>query len=154
MAPNVLFVTHGKKHKWDNPGYTLLDDVKRSWLKRATYVDIDPWCKPSIVMDVTQNNMDSFEKQFDYIFCMYTPYYVLLSKQFWYNVNAWLKPGGIVHTVVPRKISKKYNDDLLAIVIQRMTGLRMADKEKYMSGHGPSMVLKKTQYKDNVTYFQ
>lgn len=131
MQPKVLLVTHGRQHKKNNPGYKYLANHKHYCFETATYVDIDPASHPTHVLDLTCNHNDVFETQFDFIFCMYTPYWVLKSKLFWYNIQAWLAPGGIVQTVVPGALRIK--DFRFAHRVSMLTGLKILEKRPFMT---------------------
>ncbi len=138
--PRILLVTHGHKHPRSNPGYRFLS--KNPWcFKRAVCIDIDAGSNPNHVMDVMENNIDALEERFDYIFCMYTPCYVLRSKQFWYNVEAWLAPGGIVQTILP--IYVRTREFPFARRISTRTGLQIMPKSAYMSRDVKAIVLRK-----------
>lgn len=142
---NVLLVGHGRQHLTVSP-HTPLDykGLAKEDLKNAVYVDIDPECKPDKVMDVTENHMDSFEMQFDHIYIMYLPSWVLKSKQLWYNVAAWLKPGGIVQTVLPLNLHRKHVDYLFGLRVMSYTGLEMLPKAPYMRKRTePGLVLRR-----------
>ena len=138
--PRVLLVTHGRKHMNTHPGYSYLENNK-SCFGHAVYLDINPETAPTYVLDVTENHMDTFQEQFDYVFCMCSPSWVLGSKQFWYNVEAWLAPGGIVQTVLPAKIRSK--DFIFANKVSVRTGLRVMPKEPFMTRRIKAIVLKK-----------
>lgn len=138
--PRILLLTHGRNHKKDNPGYRFL--ARNAWcFKHAVFIDIDASSYPTHVMDVTENNMDSLDRQFDYIFCMYTPCNVLRNKLFWYNVEAWLAPGGIVQTILPKYIRAKERQ--FARKICGKTGLHSVPKESYMTKNTRAVVFKK-----------
>lgn len=143
--PRVLLVCHGKHHDKADPGYKFLHKHPGYCYTTGTYVDWDTTCKPTHVMDVTENQVDFFEQEFDYIFIMYAPSNVLKSRQFWWNVMGWLAPGGIVQTVIPRKITRKVKDWMFGQKICRRTGgkLRLLDKETHMSKRGSAIVLQK-----------
>lgn len=133
MIPTrVLFVTHGRRYAFSNPGYRILANNYSDFIEHGVFLDIDPRCDPTHVVDVTDNLVDFFEEQFDYIFCMYTPANVLRSKQFWYNISGWLKPGGIVHTILPRTVYKLTPDYMFGFKIYRQIGLEPLKKGKYI----------------------
>jgi hypothetical protein len=140
---DILFVAHGTKHHENNPGYRML---KRKYFssKRSIFIDIDPDCKPTHVMDVTEKNNSFFGKRhFDHIFVIFAHYTVLESSAFWYNVSAWLKPNGIVHTIIPRIMYAFTSDTDYAKNITKHTDLRTLDKNKYMYKRGPALVMQK-----------
>lgn len=130
MKPNVLLLTHGRKHRRNNPGYSFLAENKRYCFSTAYMVDYDAKYKPTHTFDLMKNHRDVFDKRFDYIFCIYTPYWVFKSKEFWYNVEAWLAPGGIFQTIVPKCIKER--DYILAYRASMLTGLRVMNKRNYM----------------------
>lgn len=143
--PRVLLLTHGREHERRNPGYRFLKRHKDYCFDHGCYVDAEQECKPDHVMDLTMNHTDAFETHFDYIFCMFTPFWVLKSKTFWYNVESWLAPGGIVQTLCPRALRMK--DYSLAHRVMCQTGLRMLDKRKHMvpsKQHEKAIVMTKT----------
>jgi hypothetical protein len=67
----ILLLTHGHMHHRNNPGYKFLQEQRRYCFDNAVYVDYDDRSKPV------------FEATFDYIFCIYSPCWVLKSKLFW-----------------------------------------------------------------------
>lgn len=143
VNPKVLFVCHGTAHKHENPGYRFLYRLPGYCYTTGTYVDCDPECKPTHVLDVTENNVDFFEDQFDYVFLMFAPSEVLKSRQFWWNVMGWLKPGGIVQTIVPRQITRRQKDWMFGTRIAAKTGMRLLEKKEYMVNRRSAIVLTK-----------
>lgn len=146
MQPRVLFVTHGHKHAQSNPGYRILAANHSQFFANAVYVDINPKTHPTYILDVTKNHTDFFEEQFDYIFCMFTPAPVLRSKTFWYNIASWLKPGGIVHTVLPRVIYKHTPDFIFGYRLYTTIGLEPMNKKTFMlrnHRNAPAVVMQK-----------
>ena len=139
----VLFVAHGRSHDRKCPGYKALHLNRNEFYANGTYVDIDPSCNPTYVLDVTENHIDFFEKEFDHIFVMYAPTEVLTSKQFWHNTASWLKPGGIVHTIVPKLMYKKKRDYMYANSIATRTGLRVLPKQNFLISRKPAIILQK-----------
>jgi hypothetical protein len=140
---DILFVAHGTKHPKNNPGYRMLKHTHFT-SPRSIFVDMDPDCSPTHVMDVTENNRNFFGKiQFDHIFVIFAHYTVLESCAFWYNVSAWLKPCGIVHTIIPRIMYSHTRDIDYAKEIEKHTDLRILDKRRYMYKRGPALVLQK-----------
>lgn len=63
---------------------------------------------------------------------MYTPANVLRSKKFWYNIASWLKPKGVVHTVLPRVIYRNTPDYIFGYRIYTKIGLELLNKNEYM----------------------
>lgn len=148
IYPNVLFITHGRHHRRCNPGYKVLEMMPERIYRQCDFIDSDDDCYPTVIADVKECNIDIFDKQFDYIFCMYTPCDVLKSKQFWHNVSAWLKPGGIVQTILPRFIYRKYKERVFGSKISNWTRLSMVKKDGwFIHPSQPGIVLMK-----NYTY--
>lgn len=139
---NILFVAHGKKHPRHNPGYKCLKQYLFSSYK-STFVDINPKCQPTYVMDVTHGNSDFFDWQFDHIFVIFAHYSVLNSRVFWHNVSAWLKPGGMIHTVLPPVISNRKKDYLFGYKISKYTDLKIMPKSMYIYKKCPAIVMQK-----------
>ena len=138
----VLFVAHGRAHPKNNPGFKKLTRQMFE-SQETTFIDVDPNCMPTYTMDVTINNVDFFEHQFDYIFIIFAHYSVLESKVFWHNVQGWLKTNGIVHTILPRVMYEKQEDHIHAHKITKYTGLKTMRKNKYMYRKCQAIILKK-----------
>ena len=93
----TLFVSHGRRHGRHTFGYPLTDYHFNTGL----YVDLYGPCAPTHVFDVRLANY-TWYNQFDNIFVMATPASVLLSSGFWRNVKRWLRPGGVIWSILPR----------------------------------------------------
>lgn len=139
----VLFVAHGRSDRRKCPGYRVLRRKAKEFYDTGVYVDIDPSCNPTHVMDVTKANQGFFDNEFDHIFIMYAPSDVLKSKQFWLNAAAWLKPGGIVHTIIPSMISDKKKDYLYGHAVAKKAGLKSLPKKRFMTNRFPAIILQK-----------
>ena len=142
---DIMFVCHGKKHEYSNPGYKYLNRNMMS-SDRAVFIDYSPKYDPTYAIDVTDNHMDMFEKQFDHIFIMFAPDWVLTSKQFWFNVYGWLKPGGIVQTVLPKNIYRNTRDYMVGFKIAQKTGMRLLNNRDYMTVRHGIVLMKEITY--------
>jgi len=147
MGKSTLFVAHGSNHSRNNPGFTALTRDMFGH-KSSVFVDINPNCNPTHVMDVTKNQIDFFEKRFDTIFLIFAHYSVMKSRIFWHNVSGWLKPGGVVHTVLPRVMYKRRHDYMYGHAISQYTDLCMVDKRCALRMQKkkfcPALIMRKT----------
>lgn len=146
---NVLFVAHGKLHARHNPGYKMLKN-KFFRSHRSTYIDIDPRCQPTHIIDATENHQSFFgHKKFDHIFVMYAHYSVLESMCFWHNIASWLKPGGMIYTIIPRFMYMYKNDYDWGLSISSKTRLLLMNKSKYVNKKCQAIVMFK-KYEKNL----
>lgn len=103
MMETTLFVSHGAVHMQHDYGYLPLRHNLATFFRTGVMVDINPRSEPDYVMDVTDKACSgAFRSQFDNIFVMATPSCVLKNKQFWKNVYGWLKPRGMILSMLPR----------------------------------------------------
>ncbi len=104
IVPKTLFLCRGRRGPrsiWWSPLFNNSSDQKL-W-EMGTFVDTDPLTRPDHVLDVTNASPDLFKEQFDMIVAVQCPHDVLqrhgkITQQFWKNVAAWLKPGGVFLT--------------------------------------------------------
>lgn len=99
----ALFIAHGRKHARKAIFPPLVSDPRL--FDAGVYVDVNPACDPTFVADVRVPGIEpwgTLARRFDFVFVMAVLSGVLLAPEFWLNVRRWLKPGGVVMSILPR----------------------------------------------------